>query len=244
MGSRDSQEAKIASQLLIATIHQTMLRRDKMKEADYIPYFMYIDEFQQYADTNEGSISAMAEQIRKYHFGLTLTSLVVSDLTPALFDKITGVMSTFLCLSMSAKDARRFADEMSIKHVGRDSFNYEALQKLKVGEAYVKTPPLDAAVFVHMPREPLGNFPKGQITLDQLKHRSKANFGAIGRPQESSAADSDTQNQHVAEPPDTLPAAQPSVQAETPKKEPPRRTTRRKRNRFDDDAGDPEIEVS
>jgi hypothetical protein len=53
MGSRDSQEAKIASQLLIATIHQTMLRRDKMKEADYIPYFMYIDEFQQYADTNE-----------------------------------------------------------------------------------------------------------------------------------------------------------------------------------------------
>jgi hypothetical protein len=123
MGSRDSLEAKIASQLLIATIHQTMLRRDKMKEADYIPYFMYIDEFQQYADTNENSISAMAEQIRKYHFGLTLTSLVVSDLSTALFDKIIGVMSTFICLTVSAKDAQRFADEMSIKHPTRDSYN-------------------------------------------------------------------------------------------------------------------------
>ena len=186
----------------------------------------------------------MAEQIRKYHFGLTLTSLVVSDLTPALFDKITGVMSTFICLSMSAKDAGRFAGEMSIKRADRDSFNPEALQKLKVGEAYIKTPPLDAAVYVQMPREPMGNFPKGIITLDQLKHRSKTNFGAMGRPQESAAVDQDVEPEDMEEPPDIPPAPKQPPRSEPPKKEPPKRTTQKRRSRFDEDAGEPEIEIS
>ena len=174
---RDSMEAKITSQLMIATVQQTILRRDKIRKEDYVPYFMYIDEFQNFADTNEKSIGDMAEQLRKYSFGLTLTSLVASDLSGRLFDTIIGVMSTFICLSMSAKDARRFADEMSLKHSDNGEFSYESLQKLKIGQAFVKTPPLDTAVFVQMPREPIGNLPKGTITLQQLKNRSKANFG-------------------------------------------------------------------
>jgi hypothetical protein len=292
---RDSMEAKITSQLMIATVQQTILRRDKIRKEDYIPYFMYIDEFQNFADTNEKSIGDMAEQLRKYSFGLTLTSLVASDLSGRLFDTIIGVMSTFICLSMSAKDARRFADEMSLKHSGNGEFSYESLQKLRVGQAFVKTPPLDTAVFVQMPREPVGNLPKGTITLQQLKNRSKANFGAIGRHQESAAVDREPENEHVAEPPDIplatqlprreppkktpsqpprsktphktpadeSPSVDPKTQPEreadlfdTPqapepqteniplKKEPPRPPAKRKRrNRFDEDAGNPEIEV-
>jgi hypothetical protein len=239
---RDSMEAKITAQLMIATVQQTILRRDKIPKEHHIPYFMYIDEFQNFADTNEKSIGDMAEQLRKYSFGLTLTSLVASDLSSRLFDTIMGVMSTFICLSMSAKDARRFADEMSLKHSDNGEFSYESLQKLKIGQTFVKTPPLDTAVFVQMPREPIGNLPKGSITLQQLKNRSKANFGAIGRHQESAAVDRETANEHVEEP-DTPPTPKPP-QNTTPKKEPHSPPTRRKRNRFDDDAREPEIEVS
>lgn len=241
--SRDSLESKITAQLLIATIQQTMLRRDKMPKANYIPYFMYIDEFQNYADTNEKSIGDMAEQLRKYYFGLTLTSLVASDLSSRLFDTIIGVMSTFICLSISAKDAGRFASEMSIKRSDRDSFNPEALQKLQRGQAYVLTPPLQSAVFVNLPAEPPGNLPKQHMTLDDLKRRSKANFGVMVKPQAPAAAVLDTQHNNVAEPLDTASAPVKAAQSETPKKEPVRRTTRRRRNRFDDDAGDPEIQV-
>jgi hypothetical protein len=279
---------------MIATVQQTILRRDKIPKEHYIPYFMYIDEFQNFADTNEKSIGDMAEQLRKYSFGLTLTSLVASDLSGRLFDTIIGVMSTFICLSMSAKDARRLADEMSLRHSGNGEFSYESLQKLRVGQAFVKTPPLDTAVFVQMPREPIGNLPKGIITIEQLKNRSKANFGAIGRHQESAAVDRETENEHVDEPPDippatepprrespkktppqpprsktphqtpvsdsptidpkaqpereaelfdTPPASEPHTQNMPPKKEPPRPAKRKKRNRFDEDAGSPEIEV-
>jgi hypothetical protein len=37
---RDSMEAKITSQLMIATVQQTILRRDKIRKEHYIPYFM------------------------------------------------------------------------------------------------------------------------------------------------------------------------------------------------------------
>ena len=206
-----------------------------MPKADYIPYFMYIDEFQNFADTNEKSIGDMAEQLRKYYFGLTLTSLVASDLSSRLFDTIIGVMSTFICLSISAKDAGRFASEMSIKRSDRDSFNPEALQKLNVGQAYVLTPPLDSAVFVQIPPEPPGNLPKLSITIDDLKKRSKANFGAMVKPSASAAVDPDIKKEDVAEATDPPPQAQ---------KQPSRQTNRRRRNRFDEDAGDPLIEVS
>jgi hypothetical protein len=291
---RDSMEAKITSQLMIATVQQTILRRDKIRKEDYIPYFMYIDEFQNFADTNEKSIGDMAEQLRKYSFGLTLTSLVASDLSGRLFDTIIGVMSTFICLSMSAKDARRFADEMSLKRSGNGEFSYDSLQKLKVGQAFVKTPPSDTAVFVQMPREPIGNLPKGTITLQQLKNRSKANFGAIKKPSASLFEDGETENELVdepldippatepprSEPPtktppqptrsktlhqtpvsdspniapktqpereadlfDTPPAPEPPAQNIPPKKEPTRPAKRKKRNRFDEDVGEAEIEV-
>jgi len=236
--SRDSMEAKISAQLLIATIQQTILRRDKMPKADHIPYFMYIDEFQNFADTNEKSIGDMAEQLRKYSFGLTLTSLVASDLSSRLFDTIIGVMSTFICLSISAKDAGRFASEMHIK------LHTEELTKLQRGQAYVLTPPLDAALFVQMPPEPLGNLPKLSTTIADLKHRSKANFGAMGRPQESAAVDQDVEPEDMEEPPDIPPAPKQPPRSEPPKKEPPKRTTRRQRYRFDEDDGEPEIEIS
>jgi hypothetical protein len=116
----------------------------------------------------------------------------------------------------------------------RGSYNAEALQKLKVGQAYVKTPPLDAAVFVNMPREPLGNLPKLPTTIGDLKKRSKANFGAIGKPSVLMSVDTETQNEEVAELPDT--------ETPTPKAKP--KTTRgRRRTRFDDDKGDPLIEI-
>jgi hypothetical protein len=234
-GSRISREARIAAQLLIPTIHEAFSRRNTIpEEANYIPYFMYIDEFQHFADMNEESIGDMAEQLRKFHLGLILTSLHASDLSTGLFDTIIGVMRTKICLTISAKDARLFASEMLIKRGGRDSYDPEALQTLNVGEAYVQTPPHKAAVFVKMPREPIGNLPKVSITFEQLKHRSKANFGAIVKPSASAAVDIDTRKEDVAEPTD-----EPPTQKQTP-----RQASRRRRNRFDEDEGDPLIEVS
>jgi hypothetical protein len=176
----------------------------------------------------------MAEQLRKYSFGLTLTSLVASDLSTKLLDTILGAMSTFICLSISAKDAGRFAGEMSIKHPHRDSFNPEALQKLKVGQAYIKTPPLDAAVFVQMPPKPPGNVPTLPLTITDLKKRSQANFGAMPRPVATATVEPETPNEHVDEPP-ASPISRPTPQ--------PKRTNRRGRKRFEDDEELPLIEV-
>jgi hypothetical protein len=231
--SRDSLESAISAQLLIATIQQTMLRRDKMRKQDYLPYFMYIDEFQNFADTNKKSIEAMTEQLRKYCFGLTLTSLAASSISD-LLDTILGAMSNYICLGLSAKDAGTFAREMSSKHAGRDSINSEALTKLQRGQAYVLTPPLQAAVFVNLPAEPPGNLPRLPTTIADLKKRSKANFGAMVKPSASATVDLGTRKEDVAASNDEPPT----------QKQSPRQTNRRRRNRFDEDEGDPQIQVS
>src|SRR5262249_17850402 len=147
-------EAQITAQLLIATIQQTILRRDKMPEADYLPYFMYIDEFQTYADTNEKTITEMTERLRKYHFGLTLTSLVASHRVAPLLDVGVGVVRTIICLAVSAKAAGYFARELLIREDKRDSLNNDPLKPLNGGQAYAQTPPYKAGVCVQLPQEP------------------------------------------------------------------------------------------
>ena len=112
-----------------------------------------------------------------------------------------------------------------------------------MGEAYVKTPPIDTAVFVNMPREPLGNLPKAQSHLDQLKHRSKANFGAIGRPQESAAVDHRCKPEHMEEPPDTTSTPATTTERDTQKADTQTNQPKENAIRFDEDAGEPKIEV-
>jgi hypothetical protein len=130
-----------------------------------------------------------------------------------------------------------------LRRPDRDSLNSEALQTLDVGQAYVMTPAQKSGVFVQIPPEPFGNLPKLPTTIADLKRRSKANFGAMERPQESSAVEQDIFTEPEADPQDTPPAPQPTAKTETPKKAPPKPTSRRRRDRFDDDVGEPEIEI-
>jgi hypothetical protein len=123
-----------------------------------------------------------------------------------------------------------------LKKPDRDSLNPEALQTLGVGQAYIRTPAQQniGGICVQIPPTPPGNLPKLPTTIDDLKKRSKANFGVMVKPSASAAVDLDTHQEHVAEPPNTPPAPKPPAQTETPKKPTPKPTTQRKRNRFDD----------
>jgi hypothetical protein len=47
-------EKLIIGQLIISTVQQTLFRRDHLPENQRYPYYLYIDEFQEFANTSEG----------------------------------------------------------------------------------------------------------------------------------------------------------------------------------------------
>jgi len=74
-------QAQILGQLCIATIQQTLLRREQISEQNRLPYMFYIDEFSMFT-TSEQSFIDLFERARKYKMGVTLAHQVIADLPP------------------------------------------------------------------------------------------------------------------------------------------------------------------
>ena len=109
-------QAAILGQLIIATIQQTLLRREQIKENNRTPYFFYIDEFSVFT-TSEQAFVDLFERARKYRCGVTLAHQVMADLPSKLLDAIVGNVATMLVMQLGAGDAPFFAKELQlIKH--------------------------------------------------------------------------------------------------------------------------------
>jgi DNA helicase HerA-like ATPase len=237
---RDRQ-LECTGQLLLAQTQQAILSRNKILERQRIPYYLYIDEFQIFAEHSGDSLRNLFNGARKFRLAVTLAHQTTADIPPRLLRTIVDNAGTKICRRLEADDAAYFAKQLQIKRLDSTANAPEVLQNLTRADAYVSTPSHRVGVHVAIPRNPIVRRPP-PIPKYELIATSKQNYGLIPDI-ESSTIDEDTRNEHVAEP-DTPPAPQPPPQSEAPKQETPKRTTRKRRNRFDDDQGNPEIEVS
>jgi hypothetical protein len=105
--------ATILGQLCIATIQQTLQRREQIPEAQRTPYFFYIDEFSLFT-TSEDSFIHLFERARKYRMGVTLAHQVTADLSTKLLDTLTGNVATMLVMQLGASDAPYFARALQL----------------------------------------------------------------------------------------------------------------------------------
>jgi Type IV secretion-system coupling protein DNA-binding domain len=178
-------EAQIMGQLLIAQIQQTIFHRDPLPESTYIPYALYVDEFQTYATTGEQSFIETLNKARKYHFALTLAHQVTSDIPPKLLSSIVGNVGTVIALRTSAEDAPFFAKDLQIKDADGHS-RPDLLQNLPIGQAIVRTPAHNIGIAIGVPpappplarATPAPSLPKLADTYAAtLKMLSKRNFG-------------------------------------------------------------------
>ena len=107
------EQAATLGQLIIATIQQTLLRREQIPEKDRTPYLLYIDEFSTFT-TSEQSFIDLFERARKYRCGVMLAHQVTADLPSKLLDVIVGNVATMLCMQLGAGDAPFFAKELQL----------------------------------------------------------------------------------------------------------------------------------
>ena len=174
--------AQIMGQLLMAQIQQTIFRRDPLPESTYIPYSLYVDEFQTYAQTSEQSFIETLNKARKYHFAMTLAHQVTSDIPGKLLSSIVGNVGTVVALQLSAEDAPFFTKDLQIKD-GDGHARPDLLQNLPVEMAIARTPDHNEGIVIRIPASP-PQLPTSAepLTPQELKQRSKMTYGMFPTP--------------------------------------------------------------
>jgi hypothetical protein len=113
--------------LILARTEAAALSRDPVTST---PFYVYIDEAQNF---KSGVIGSMYSQIRKFRLGLFLITQDFSSLDDKTRAAITANAETLICFRLSPDDAADMARLFNREH---QDFNPVALQNLNVGEAH------------------------------------------------------------------------------------------------------------
>jgi len=126
------ENAYLLGSLLIAKMKLAAITRAELPEKNRTPFYMFIDEFQNFLGEDFETILSEA---RKYGLGLTLAHQNLDQIDRKLQASILGNVGTQIFFRLSHQDASQVSHEMDSK--ARPMIE-KGLIDFKVGHAYVK----------------------------------------------------------------------------------------------------------
>ena len=127
-GGIGEENSYLLGALLVAKIHQIALSRQEIEQKKRQPFYLYIDEFQNFVTPSMESILSGA---RKYNLGLILAHQELRQLAAKDKEVASSVLSnpyTRICFRLGETDAAKLA-------AGFSYFDASDLQSLGIGEA-------------------------------------------------------------------------------------------------------------
>jgi hypothetical protein len=109
-GKIGEDNANLLGALLVSRIQFMALQRAKIAPNERRPFYLYVDEFQNFAT---GSFESILSESRKYGLGLYLTHQYTAQLPEQLLKAVFGNVGTIATFSLGAPDARALANEFS-----------------------------------------------------------------------------------------------------------------------------------
>jgi hypothetical protein len=131
--------SQLIGQLIVAKFQTaTMSRADTAKE-DRRPFYLYLDEFQNFCSVASRSYEKLLSRARKYQLGLILAHQQTRQVPLELYREILGNVSTLVSFQVAQADAGRLAPEF-ISQYDLDIIPLppEELLRLNIGEAYCR----------------------------------------------------------------------------------------------------------
>jgi hypothetical protein len=107
-GSLGADGAHLLGSLLLTSLASASFSRVDIKQEDRIPFFIYLDEFQNYTT---GSLSGMFSELRKFGVGFILAHQYLHQLTPDIKNAVLGNIGTIICFRLGQADAKYMANE-------------------------------------------------------------------------------------------------------------------------------------
>jgi len=126
-GAIGEENAQLLGTLLVSKFHQLALGRQRQKESDRSYFWLYVDEFQNFATP---SMAAMLSGARKYRLGLVLAHQDLYQLQRQSPDVASAVATnpyTRVCFRLGDDDAKKLAggfsyfDAADLQNLGRGS---------------------------------------------------------------------------------------------------------------------------
>lgn len=106
--------------ILISRLQVAVLRRARRPRAARTPFYLYVDEFQNFS--TDTFLSLLSES-RKYGLGMHLTNQYFSQLPEAIREGVLGNVGTLISFAVSAEDAEFLAKEFAPRLTSLDFLN-------------------------------------------------------------------------------------------------------------------------
>lgn len=169
-GRLGEENASLLGAMLITKIYQTAMARAKLPEAQRKEFYLYIDEFQNFAtDTFENILS----ESRKYRLLLTISHQYLAQVPDRVKGTVFGNMGSIIAMRVGADDGSYLANEFTPIFTTEDFINLgvrEMLIKMSVGG---QTSPPFSATTIDVPPPPQPNFAQEIIKYNHDKYTKK-----------------------------------------------------------------------
>lgn len=115
-----SDSTRLLGALLVTTLSLAAMSRAVIPEPARRPFFIYIDEFQDFTTL---SVASMASELRKFKIGLTFGHQHLEQLKPEIRAAVLGNAGTLVAFRVGAHDARLLAPEFEPVFKPQDLMN-------------------------------------------------------------------------------------------------------------------------
>ncbi len=101
-GKIGEDNATLLGSMLITKIQIAAMNRAFQAEESRVPFYLYVDEFQNFATS---SFTKILSEARKYKLGLTLANQYITQIDEDVMAAILGNVGTITCFNVGAKDS-------------------------------------------------------------------------------------------------------------------------------------------
>ena len=109
-GKIGEDNANLLGALLVSRIQFMALQRVKIPSNERIPFYLYVDEFQNFVT---GTFESILSESRKYKLGMYLTHQFTAQLPEELLEAVFGNVGTIAAFSVGAPDAKVLTQEFA-----------------------------------------------------------------------------------------------------------------------------------
>lgn len=127
-GKIGEDRANLLGSLIVSSLQVEAMKRSYIPEKERVPFFAYLDEFQNFG--TKAFVSILSEA-RKYKLSLTIAHQYIDQIKPSVKSAVIGNVGTIILFSMSSNDAEVFEAEFN-------TFPAERMVELGLGEVLVR----------------------------------------------------------------------------------------------------------
>lgn len=165
------QNAQFLGLLIIPKILRAALSREDIPEAERKDFYLYVDEFQNFATEDFAQILSEA---RKYRLDLIVANQYINQMTEQVRNAVFGNVGTLMSFRVGATDAEYLAKEFA------PIFQQQDLIRLENANVYIKTlvngvatSPFSMSTFYNMDQR----YPRQDKTSELIKQLSRVRYG-------------------------------------------------------------------